>query len=101
MTNTQPGLIERKFPKMYRLLRTQAEIRHLLKATVPLWLITVVACGAGFVTIIHDRQESCRSGRGDIVEFVNRITAQDETPPTPAERASLDKLLHDFVSDCG
>lgn len=95
------GWVERKFPKTHRILHTEAQIVHLLKATVPLWLITVLACGVGFFTVIHDRIESCHNGRADVVEFVNRITALRQSPPTPAQQATLDSLYRDYVNDCG
>lgn len=85
--------------KVNDLLDREAKVRDLVKASLPLWISVVLACGAGFLAITNQRAQSCRHGREDIAEFTHLVISLNPNPE-PARVAAIDKLLADFINAC-
>lgn len=99
MSNRLDRWTARRFPKVHDFLHTKAEIVHLLKATLPLWITTILAAAAGFIIVINQRVDQCERGRGDIAEFMHRVI--DLNPNVdPARLQVFEQLIDDFLDDC-
>ncbi len=92
--------------KVREILDREAKVRDLVKATLPLWVSTVlgvVAAIGGFAWYLDQREadqfQACVRGRGDIAEFVHRLIDLN-TEPDPDGVLVLEELLADFVADC-
>lgn len=114
-------VLHRVRARVSELLEREAKVRDLVKATIPLWVLTLAGAGAGFLvlgtfnaeqdrtvaqleqvveSLASEQVDSCVRGREDIVEFVHRLIALNEPDTDPGETAALEALLDDFVADC-
>ncbi len=100
------GAIARWRTKAHEIGEEYAKIKHLVKATLPLWIISVLVMSAiaGWIwwyldQRAEDQHDSCVRGRSDFQEIVHRLT--DLNPnPDQQQVIVLDRVLAEFVNDC-